>query len=85
MARLISTSVLLTLIVVLGITFFRVIAPFVLPLFLAGVVTLLCQPVFRSFLDRTNGRVRLSGGLTTGPGNNPTAKPGSGWNGSTGS
>lgn len=66
MARLISTSILLTLIVVLGITFFRVIAPFVLPLFLAGVVTLLCQPLFRYFLDRTSGRVRLSAGLTTG-------------------
>ena len=66
MARLISTSVLLTLIIVLGITFFRVIAPFLLPLFLAGVVTLLCQPLFRYFLDRTNGKVRVSAGLTTG-------------------
>jgi predicted PurR-regulated permease PerM len=65
MARLISTSVLLTLIVVLGITFFRVIAPFLLPLFLAGVVALLCQPLFRYFLDRTNGRVRWSAGFTT--------------------
>lgn len=65
MARLISTSVLLTLIVILGITFFRVIAPFLLPLFLAGVVALLCQPLFHYFLDRTNGRVRRAAGLTT--------------------
>lgn len=66
MARLISLAVLLTLIVVLGITFFRVVAPFLLPLFLAGVVALLTQPMFLYFVRRTGGRVRLSAGLATG-------------------
>ena len=59
MARLISLSVLLTLIVVLGITFFRVIAPFLLPLFLAGVVAVLSQPLFLYFVRRTNGRIPI--------------------------
>jgi predicted PurR-regulated permease PerM len=66
MARLISLSVLLTLIVVLGITFFRVIAPFLLPLFLAGVVAVLSQPLFLYFVRRTKGRIRLAAGLSTG-------------------
>ena len=50
MARLVSLIVLTVLIVFLGITFFQVIAPFLLPLFLAGVVALLCQPLFHYFL-----------------------------------
>ena len=66
MARVVSLSVLTTLIVFLGITFYRVIAPFLLPLFLAGVVAILCQPLFRYFRRRTHDRVRLSAGLTTG-------------------
>ncbi len=65
MVRLASLSILLALIIFLGITFFQVIAPFLLPLFLAGVVTILFQPVFRYFLKRTNQRVRIAAGLTT--------------------
>ncbi len=66
MVRIVSLSVLLTLIVILGLTFFQVLAPFILPLFLAGVFTILSQPLFRYFIDRTNHRVRLAAGLTTG-------------------
>ncbi|MEZ6055982.1 MAG: AI-2E family transporter [Planctomycetaceae bacterium] len=65
MARIISLSVILTLIVVLGITFFRVVAPFLLPLFLAGVLAILVQPLFRYFRQRTGERLRLAAGLTT--------------------
>ncbi|MCA9074827.1 MAG: AI-2E family transporter [Planctomycetaceae bacterium] len=66
MVRIVSLSVLLTLIVILGLTFFQVLAPFILPLFLAGVFTILSQPLFRYFIDRTKNRVRLAAGLTTG-------------------
>lgn len=66
MVRVVSLSVLLTLIVILGLTFFRVLAPFILPLFLAAVFAILCQPVYVYFLDRTANRVRLAAGLTTG-------------------
>ncbi|QDU46300.1 putative inner membrane protein [Symmachiella dynata] len=65
MARLVSLIVLTVLIVFLGITFFQVIAPFLLPLFLAGVVALLCQPMFRYFLTRTNDKTHWAAGLTT--------------------
>ena len=63
MARVVSLTILSTLIVILGLTFFRVLAPFVLPLFLAGVTTLLVQPVFQKLIVRFKGRVRLAAGV----------------------
>jgi len=63
--RIVSLSVLVTLIVILGVTFFQVVAPFLLPLFLAAIVALICQPVFRYFVSRTKGHVRIAAGLTT--------------------
>lgn len=66
MYRLVSLSVMLTLIVVLGITFFKVVAPYILPLFVAGVFAILAQPLFRYCIQRTGGRVRLASGLATG-------------------
>jgi predicted PurR-regulated permease PerM len=65
-ARIVSLTVLTVLIVFLGITFYHVIAPFLLPLFLAGVTVIICQPVFQFFLRRTNNRKRVSAALTTG-------------------
>lgn len=65
MARLVSLIVLTVLIVFLGITFFQVIAPFLLPLFLAGVIALLCQPLFHYFLAKTNHNNHWAAGLTT--------------------
>ncbi len=60
MARIVSLSILSTLIVILGLTFFRVLAPFVMPLFLAGVTTLLVQPWFQKLIVRMKGRVRVA-------------------------
>lgn len=65
MYRIVSLSVLLTLIVTLGLTFFRVLAPFLLPLFLAGVTAIMAQPVFNYFKRRTGGRIPWAAGLTT--------------------
>ncbi|MCA9117330.1 MAG: AI-2E family transporter [Planctomycetaceae bacterium] len=66
MVRLVSLIVLAVLIVFLGITFFQVIAPFLLPLFLAGVVAIIARPLFDFFVKKTNGRIRLAAGLTAG-------------------
>jgi len=66
MVRLISLGVLLVLIIFLGITFYQVVAPFLLPLFLAGVVTILCRPLHGRILRRFPDRPRLASGLTTG-------------------
>ncbi|MDA0833461.1 MAG: AI-2E family transporter [Planctomycetota bacterium] len=65
MVRVVSLSVLLALIVFLGLMFFQVVAPFLLPLFLAGVTAVLCQPLFVYFLRRTKERVMVSAGVTT--------------------
>lgn len=66
MARLISLSVLLLLILFLGGTFFRVLAPLLLPLFVAAVMAVLFQPLLGYFVERCKGRKRLAAGLTTG-------------------
>ncbi|WP_437227279.1 AI-2E family transporter [Planctomicrobium sp. SH661] len=65
MPRLVSMAVLLLFIVILGMTFFRVVAPFALPLFLAAMTAIVCQPVYRYFLRRTKNNVPLAAGLTT--------------------
>ena len=65
MVRLISLGVLLVLILFLGVTFYQVVAPFLLPLFLAGVVTVLCQPLHQRFVQRLVHKPRLAAGMTT--------------------
>jgi len=63
--RLVSLAVLLALIVLLGSTFYQVIAPFLLPLFLAAVLAVICQPLNDYFLAKTGGRQAWAAGLTT--------------------
>ncbi|QDT82372.1 putative inner membrane protein [Gimesia maris] len=65
MVRLVSLTVILCLILALGIMFFKVIMPFILPLFLAAVVAMISQPLLNYFIRRTNGHVRFAAGLTT--------------------
>lgn len=65
MVRLVSLSVILCLILFLGITFFKVIMPFLLPLFLAAVVAMVSQPLLNYFVKRTRGHVRIAAGITT--------------------
>lgn len=65
MARLVSLILLATLIVFLAITFFQVIAPFLLPLFLAGVLAILCRPLYLRCLGWTRNRSGWAAGLTT--------------------
>lgn len=65
MPRLVSLAIIVLLILFLGGTFYQVVTPFLLPLFLAGVVAIIFQPVYRKFLIWTNQRVALSAGLTT--------------------
>lgn len=65
MNRLISLSVLLAMIALLGGMFFQVIAPFILPLFLAAVLAVVCQPLHQFFLVKTGGRATLAAALST--------------------
>lgn len=52
MARLVSLGILILLIIVLGVMFYHVIASFLLPLFVAGVVSLLFRPLYRRIIER---------------------------------
>ena len=66
MTRIVSLAVLLALILLLGGLLFQVIAPFILPLFLAGILALVCQPLHQYFLRLTGHRRALAAGLSTG-------------------
>jgi predicted PurR-regulated permease PerM len=65
MARLVSLLVMGAVIVILGLTFYHVMAPFLMPLFLAGVLAMLSQPLYRRSLTWTKNRTPLAAGLTT--------------------
>ena len=66
MSRVVSLAVLLVLIVLLGSTFYRVISPFLLPMFLAAVLAVICRPLQSYFLKKTGGRTAWAAALTTG-------------------
>ena len=63
--RLVTLGVLLAGIVLLGITFYQVIAPFLLPLFLAAIMAILWRPAYLRLLPRTSNRPSVAAGLTT--------------------
>lgn len=65
MNRVVSLAVLLGLIFLMGSTFYRVIAPFLLPLFLAAVLGVICQPLQNYFLRKVSGRTSWAAALTT--------------------
>lgn len=65
MVRLVSLSIIFCLILFLGVTFFKVIMPFLLPLFLAAVVAMVSQPLLQYFIKRARGHVRIAAGITT--------------------
>lgn len=66
MARLVSLGIIATLIVLLGLTFYQFVAPFLMPIFVAAMVALLSQPLFHRILNRRPGRRSLAAMLTTG-------------------
>ena len=63
--RLISFLVLLAIIILIGVLFYRVMAAFLLPLFLAAVLVVIFSPVHNRILKRWNGRPRLAATATT--------------------
>lgn len=65
MARIVSLSVLIAAITGLGIMFFQVVAPFLLPLFLAAVASVILTPWFKDIRRRLKGRNRMAAGVTT--------------------
>ena len=66
MTRIVSLSVLTALLVFLGLTFYRVVAPFLLPLFVAAVVSVLVRPLYQRACEKFRGRTNLAAGAVTG-------------------
>jgi predicted PurR-regulated permease PerM len=63
--RFVTLGILLAGIILLGITFYQVVAPFLLPLFLAAVFAILCRPLYLRLLSWSKGRAPVAAGLTT--------------------
>ena len=61
-----SFYLLLAIIVVTGIVLYRVMAGFLIPLFLAAVLVVMFRPIHRWISDRCRGRDRVAAALTTG-------------------
>ena len=65
MSRMVSFFVLIAIILVIGFLFFRVMAPFLLPLFLAALLVVIFHPLHQRMLSRCGDRQRLASALTT--------------------
>jgi predicted PurR-regulated permease PerM len=64
MPRLVSLIVLLAIVLLIGLLFIRVVAVFVLPLFLALILVVIFRPMYRWMVDRFKGRQRLAAAVT---------------------
>ncbi len=65
MSRMVSFFALIATIAAIGFLFFRVMAPFLLPLFLAALLVVIFHPVHERILVRCQGRRRVASALTT--------------------
>ena len=66
MARIVSLVVLVAILLVMTGLFFRVMANFLLPLFLAALLVVMFGPLYRWFRDRCGSHDRIAAALTTG-------------------
>lgn len=65
MTRFLSLGVLVAILLVVAILFFRVMAEFILPIFLAAILLLTFRPLHRWYVEKCRGRQHLAAGLTT--------------------
>lgn len=66
MARIVSLVALVVILLIMAVLFFRVMADFLLPLFLAVLLVIMFGPLYRWFRDRCRGHDRVAAALTTG-------------------
>ncbi len=65
LARIVSVGILVLATVVIGVLFFRVMASFFVPLFLAALLVVIFRPLHQALLDWLDGRVHVAAMLTT--------------------
>ena len=66
MSRYFSFLVLLAAIVLLVILLYRVMASFMVPIFLAAILVVIFRPTYDWILEKVKGRAQIAAGLTTG-------------------
>jgi len=66
LSRIISVAMLIIGILAVGALFYRVMAVFFVPLFLAAALVVIFRPIHRWFFERIGGRPRVAACLTTG-------------------
>src|SRR5262245_62996476 len=64
-ARIVSFGVLVSILLLIGFLVFEVMAPFLLPLFLAVVLAVIFRPVHEWVVSKCRGWTRLAGVATT--------------------
>src|SRR6185503_8357770 len=65
MTRLVSFLVLVAILVLIAVIFFRVMAGFFVPLFLAALLGVVVQPLHRWAVRKSGGYAYLAAGITT--------------------
>ena len=65
MARFVSLLVLVAILVIISIIFFQVMAGFFVPLFLAALLGVVVQPLYRWTLYQCRGYRHVAAGITT--------------------
>ena len=65
MSRLVSFAVLIAIIVIIGLLFYKVLIGFFIPVFLATVLVVVFRPLHRWALEKTGQRPRVAAALTT--------------------
>src|SRR5688572_11379734 len=65
MSRFVSLLVLIAILVVISIIFFQVMAAFFVPLFLAALLGVVVQPLYKWTLEKCNGYRHVAAGVTT--------------------
>lgn len=65
MSRWVSFIVLASIVVLVAVLFFQVMASFILPMFFALILVVMFRPLHRWMTERCGGRVRVAAGITT--------------------
>ncbi|MFN3191817.1 MAG: AI-2E family transporter [Aureliella sp.] len=66
MSRLISFAVLIAIIIIIGLLFYKVLIGFFIPVFLAAVLVVVFRPLHRWVLEKTGHRDQIAAAITTG-------------------
>ena len=65
MSRTVSFVILLAVITLLSLVFFRILANFLIPMFLAALLVVIFRPLHQWILDKAGGREKIAAALTT--------------------